>query len=325
MQALTRRSLVLGAIAAPVSAYAQGCYAQTWPTIRLVVPYPPAGSTDVMARLVQPELQRRLGTSVIVENRPGASGSIGTASVAKSPPDGSSWLFVFDNHAANPFVLGNLPFDTEKDLDPVLFIGTAPYVLATNPSKPFKTLADVIAAARARPGAVSYGSVGSGSVGHLAMALLSKQAGVRLVHVPYRGGGPAMNDAIAGHVDLLIGSTALAIPQIQAGTIRGVVQTGKARSPALGALPTVSESGFPNFEAYAWWGVFAPAGTPAEMITRFAAELAASLREPRIATQLTEGQQVTMALSGSQELRSFLAGQMKTWGAVAREFDIKGE
>src|SRR5262245_35350257 len=246
VQALTRRSLVLGAMAAPVSALAQASYAQTrdaqaWPTIRLVVPYPPAGSTDVMARLVQPELQRRLSTTVIVENRPGASGSIGTASVAKSPPDGSSWLFVFDNHAANPFVLGNLPFDTEKDLDPVLFIGTAPYVLATNPTKPFKTLADVVAAARARPDTVSYGSVGSGSVGHLAMALLSKQAGVRLVHVPYRGGGPAMNDAIAGHVDLLIVSTALAIPQIQAGTIKGVVQTGKARTATLAAVPTVSE------------------------------------------------------------------------------------
>src|SRR5262249_29527763 len=247
----------------------------------------------------------------IVENRPGASGSIGTASVAKSPPDGSSWLFVFDNHAANPFVLNNLPFDTEKDLDPVLFIGTAPYVLATNPSKPFKTLADVIAAARAKPDRVTYGSVGSGSVGHLAMALLAKQAGVRLVHIPYRGGGPAMNDAIAGHVDLLIGSTALAIPQIQAGTIRGIVQTGKVRTPTLASAPTATESGFPDFEAYAWWGVFAPAGTPGPMVARFAAELAASLREPRIATQLTEGQQITLALAGSQELRTFLAIQMK--------------
>src|SRR5262249_4753868 len=307
------------------TSYAQTSYAQTWPTIRLVVPYPPAGSTDVIARLVQPELQRRLSTTVIVENRPRAPGRIGTASGAQSPPARRPPVFVFDNHAANPFVLGNLPFDTEKDLDPVLFIGTAPYVLATNPSKPFRSLADVIAAARAKPDSVSYGSVGSGSVGHLAMALLSKQAGVRLVHVPSRGGGPAMTDAIAGHVDLLIGSTALAIPQIQAGTIRGVVQTGKARSPALGTVPTVSESGYPNFEAYAWWGVFAPAGTPGEMITRFAAELAASLREPRIATQLTDGQQVTMALAGSQELRSFLAGQMKTWSAVAREFGIKGE
>src|SRR5262245_13717844 len=167
--------------------------------------------------MVQPELQRRLGVTVIVENRPGASGSVGTAAVAKSPPDGNSWLIVFDNHAANPFVLGTLPYDTEKDLDPVLFIGTASYVVSTQTQKPFKTLGDVIAAAKARPDTVSYASVGSGSIGHLAIALLSKQAGIRLVHVPYRGGGPAVNDAVAGHVDLLVGSTALSIPQIQAG------------------------------------------------------------------------------------------------------------
>src|SRR6185436_13459069 len=181
------------------------------------------------------------------------------------------------NHAANPFVLPDLPYDTEKDLDPVLFIGTAPYVVSTQAQKPFKSLADVIAAAKAKPGAVSYASVGSGSVGHLAMAMLSKQAGVRLVHVPYRGGGPAMNDAVAGHVDLLVGSTALSIPQIQAGTIKAVVQTGKARTAALTSVPTVSESGFPDFEAYAWWGVFAPAGTPAAMVARFGAELTAAL------------------------------------------------
>src|SRR5499426_4595159 len=307
MRALSRRSVLLGAMAAPFGTSRRAHAQAAWPagTIRLVIPYPPAGSTDVIARLVQPDLQQRLGATVIVENRPGASGSVGTAAVAKSPPDGSSWLIVFDNHAANPFVLNNLPFDTEKDLDPVLLIGTAPYVLATNPSKPFKTLADVITAARTKPDTVSYGSVGSGSVGHLAMALLSKQAGVRLVHVPYRGGGPAMNDAIAGHVDLLVGSTALSIPQVQAGTIKAVAQTGKARTPALGTVPTVSESGFPDFEAYAWWGVFAPAGTPAAMVSRFGAELTATLREPRIATQLTEGQQITMALGGPQELRTF--------------------
>jgi len=321
VQTFTRRSVVLGALAAPASAFAQG-----WPaTVRLVVPYPPAGSTDVIARMVQPELQRRLGVTVIVENRPGASGSIGTAVVAKSPPDGSSWLIVFDNHAANPFVLNNLPFDTEKDLDPVLLIGTAPYVLTTHPAKPFKTLADVIAAARAKPDTVSYGSVGSGSVGHLAMALLSKQAGVRLVHVPYRGGGPAMNDAIAGHVDLLVGSTALSVPQIQAGALRAVAQTGKARTAALGAVPTVAEGGFAGFEAYAWWGVFAPAGTPKATIARFGNELAAILREPRVEKQLSETQQVSLMLGGPETLATFLREQMQTWGPIAREFDIKGD
>jgi tripartite-type tricarboxylate transporter receptor subunit TctC len=322
----TRRSLLLGAMAAALLAVR--AHAQTgWPagTIKLVVAYPPGGSTDVIARLVQPCLQERLATTVIIENRSGASGSVGTAAVAKSPPDGTSWLMVFDNHAANPFVLPDLPYDTEKDLDPVLLIGTAPYVVSTQPRKPLRSLSDVIAAAKAKPGTISYASVGSGSVGHLAMAQLSKRAGIELVHVPYRGGGPAMNDAIAGHVDLLIGSSALSIPQIQAGTIRAVAQTGKTRTPTLGAVPTISESGFPGFEAHAWWGVFAPAGTPKTIVSRFGTELTACLREERVAKQLTETQQISLALSGPEELRKFLSEQMRTWGPVAREHDIKAD
>jgi tripartite-type tricarboxylate transporter receptor subunit TctC len=327
VRALTRRSLMLGAMAAPFAVHRSGNAQAGWPsaTIKVVIPYPPAGSTDVMARLVQNDLQQRLGATVIIENRPGASGSVGTAAVAKSPPDGNSWLIVFDNHAANPFVLGTLPYDTEKDLDPVLFIGTAPYVVSTHPQKPFKTLGDVIAVAKAKPDAITYASVGSGSIGHLAMTLLSKQAGMRLVHVPYRGGGPAVNDTIAGHVDLLVGSTALSIPQIQAGTIRAVAQTGKTRTPMLGQVPTVAEGGFPGFEAYAWWGVFAPAGTPKAIVDRFGAELTACLREARVAKQLTETQQISLALGGPEELRKFLGEQMQVWGAVAREHNIKAD
>ena len=280
----------------------------------------------MIARLVQPCLQQRLGTTVIIENRAGASGSVGTATVAKSPPDGGTWLLVFDNHAANPFVLPDLPYDTEKDLDPVLFIGTAPYVVSTQAQKPFKSLADVIAAAKAKPGAVSYASVGSGSVGHLAMALLSKQAGVRLVHVPYRGGGPAMNDAVAGHVDLLVGSTALSIPQIQVGTIRAVVQTGSARTPALGAVPTVAESGFPGFAGQCLVGRCSRRrARPRQSAARFGAEVTACVREERVARQLTETQQVSLVLGGPEELRKFLADQMRVWGAVAREQDIKAD
>jgi tripartite-type tricarboxylate transporter receptor subunit TctC len=324
---LTRRSLMLGAMAAPFAVHTSGKAQAGWPAgnIKIVVPYPPAGSTDVMARLVQTDLQQRLGATVIIENRSGASGSVGTALVAKSPPDGNSWLIVFDNHAANPFVLGSLPYDTEKDLEPVLFIGTAPYVISTHPQKPFKTIGDVITAAKAKPDTISYASVGSGSIGHLAMALLSKQAGIRLVHVPYRGGGPAMNDTVAGHVDLLVGSTALSIPQIQAGTIKAVAQTGKTRTPTLGNVPTVAESGFPGFEAYAWWGVFAPAGTPKAIVDRFGAELTACLREARVARQLTEAQQVSLVLSGPEELRKFVGEQMRVWGAVARENNIKAD
>ena len=324
---LTRRSVIMAGVAAPLVAAPFVARAQSWPSgiIRLVVPYPPAGSTDAMMRLVQPTLQQRLGATIIIENRAGASGSVGTAAVAKSPPDGNTWLIVFDNHAANPFVLPNLPYDTEKDLDPVLLIGTAPYLLATGAMKPFQKLADVIAAAKAKPETLSYASVGSGSIGHLAMTLLSTQAGVKLVHVPYRGGGPAMNDAVAGHVDLLIGSTALSIPQVQAGKIRSIVQTGKTRAATLPDVPTAAESGFPGFEAYAWWGVFAPAGTPKPIIERFGAEMTACLRDERVARQLTETQQVTLMLGGPEQQRAFLAEQMRVWGAVVREHNIKGD
>jgi len=321
MRMLSRRYLLLGALVVPLTVHAQN-----WPAgnIKIVVVYPPGGSTDMIARLIQPHMQQRLGTTVIIENRAGGGGSIGTAAVAKSSPDGSTWAMVFDNHAANPFVFPSMPFDTEKDLDPVQLIGTAPYVLSTNAQKPFKTLAEVVAAAKTKPGTLSYATVGAGSVGHLAMELLWKQAGVRLVHVPYRGGGPAMNDLIAGHVDLLIASTAQSVPFIQAGSIRALAQSGKTRTSTLANVPAIAES-YPGFEAYAWWGVFAPAGTPKAIVSRFADELAASLREPGVAKQLNETQQVTFALGGPEELRKFVSEQMRLWGPVAREHNIQAD
>jgi len=321
MRMLSRRHLLLGALVVPLTVHAQN-----WPAgnIKIVVVYPPGGSTDMIARLIQPHMQQRLGTTVIIENRAGGGGSIGTAAVAKSSPDGSTWAMVFDNHAANPFVFPNMPFDTEKDLDPVQLIGTAPYVLSTNAQRPFKTLAEVVAAAKIKPGTLSYATVGAGSVGHLAMELLWKQAGVRLVHVPYRGGGPAMNDLIAGHVDLLIASTAQSVPFIQAGSIRALAQSGKTRTSTLANVPAIAES-YPGFEAYAWWGVFAPAGTPKAIVSRFADELAASLREPGVAKQLNETQQVTFALGGPEELRKFVREQMRLWGPVAREHNIQAD
>jgi tripartite-type tricarboxylate transporter receptor subunit TctC len=327
MPRLTRRSLVLGAVAAPFVVRAGVAQAQAWPpgTIRIVVPYPPGGSTDVIARIVQTGMQQRLGANVIVENKPGASGSIGTDLVAKSPKDGTTWLIAFDNHAANPFVLPKLPFDTEKDLDPVYWVGTAPYVIATQTEKPYKSLADVFAAAKARPGKINYASVGSGSIGHLAVVLLAKKAGVELVHVPYRGGGPAINDVMAGHVELLVGSIALSMPQIAAGKLRAVTQMGQARAAALHDIPTVAESGFPDIVADAWWGFFAPAGTPKSMVDSFRAETNAMLSEEKIAKQLSESQQVHFVRGGPEELRKFLHEQMRVWGAVVRENGITGE
>jgi tripartite-type tricarboxylate transporter receptor subunit TctC len=324
MTHVTRRALLAGsALALPAAAWAQGA----WPsgTIRIVVPFPAGGSVDAIARLVQPELQRRLGATILIENRAGASGSIGAALAAKSPPDGNTWLFVFDTHAVNPSLLPNLSFDSEKDLDPVLLIGTAPNLLATHPSRPFRTLADVIEAAKAKPGALTYATIGAGSLGHLTMVLLSKRAGASLAHVPYRGGGPAVNDAIGGHVDLIIGSAALLANQVAGGTLRPIAQTGEARHPALAAVPTVAESGFAGFTSRAWWGVFAPAGTPTPIQQRFRQELEAVLRQPEIAARLAEAQTMELSLGGPEALRAFFKEQMTTWGAVVRENGIKGD
>jgi len=326
MRGLTRRNLVLAAVAAPMVARAQG-NAETWPSgnIRIVVPYPPGGSTDVIARMVQPGLQQRLGTTVVVENKAGGSGSVGTDMIAKSPPNGSNWLFTFDNHAVNPFILPRLPFDTEKDLNPVFWVGTAPYVLCTQAQKPYRSFADVVTAAKARPNQINFASVGTGSIGHLAMVLLGRRAGIEWVHVPYRGGGPAMNDLIAGHVELLIGSIALAMPQIEPGAARAVVQMGRERASALPEVATLIESGFPGLEANAWWGFFAPAGTPRRIVDRFGAEVAAALGEERIRRQLAESQQVRFVLGGPDELGKFVHEQMQIWGAVVRENGITAD
>lgn len=322
MSRLTRRTVVAGAVFAPFVARAQ-----SWPSgpIRLVVPFPPGGSVDAVARLMQVGLQPRLGVNVVVENRPGASGSTATAYVAKSPPDGNTWLVVFDTHSVNPALLPNYPLDNEKDLDPVMLIATAPYVVASHPSRPYKTLAELIAAAKKTPGKISYASVGSGSIGHLAMVLLGKQAGANLTHVPYRGGAPAVNDAVAGHVDLVNGSAALLTPQIKAGRIRPIFQMGARRLPGLADVATVGEAGFPAAEANTWWGLYAPARTPRAIVDRFRSACIESLKEERAARQLTESQQMNMAFSSPEALRRFEQEQARIWSAVIRDNGIKGD
>jgi tripartite-type tricarboxylate transporter receptor subunit TctC len=321
---LTRRSLMAAALASPLVLRGQSAGAQNWPSgiIKIIVPFPPGGTVDPIARMVQPGLQQRLGATIVIENRPGGSGSAGAAAVAKAAADGNTWLFVFDTHAVNPF-LQNLPFDTEKDLDPVVLIGTAPNILAAHPSRPYGSFAELVAAAKQKPDILTYASVGSGSVGHLTMVQLTRQAGIQMVHVPYRGGGPAMNDAIAGHVDLIIGSAALVMPQIAAKTIKPLLQTGKSRITSLSSVPTAIESGFAGFESYAWWGVFAPAGTPPAVIARFGGALTETLREPAISKQISDTLQVTMLLGGPEEERKFLKAQMELWGPVVRANNIK--
>lgn len=226
---LTRR-LVLSAGASMLACPA---WAQQPSMTTLVVPFATGGSTDAMARLIQPGLQAKLGRTVLVENKPGAASSLGAAQVAKAPGDGSSLLVVFDSHATIPALIDKPALDIEKDLASVLLIGTAPYVLAAGAKKPFKSWADIVAAAKAGPGSVKYASTGLGTIGHLAISLLAKKSGIDLTHVPYRSGGLALNDALGGHVDLFVGSAAIAMPQLAAGQLRPVMQMGHERLAAL--------------------------------------------------------------------------------------------
>jgi len=323
MDRLTRRTILAGMAAAPLAAPLVA-RAQQAPVMRFIVPFPPGGTVDPIARLTQPMLQEKLGATIVVENRPGASGSIGAAQVAKAAPDGNTWLFVFDTHAANPFLI-NLPFDTEKDLAPVMLIGTAPYLLATHPSRPFKSFADIIKQSKEKPGSVSYATVGAGSIGHLAMALLTQRAGIEMTHVPYRGGGPAMVDALGGQVDTIIGSAALVTPQVKGGKLRAVMNTGEKRLASLPDVGTAVEAGFDGFSAYAWWGVFAPGGTPRPVIDRFAKALGEVLSDEKIARQLSDAQQIELVRGGPDELAKFFGQQMATWGKVVKEQNIKAD
>ena len=198
---ITRRNLLAASAAFAVTP----ALAQPAKNMTLVVPFPPGGSTDALARLLQSHLQTKLGRTVLVENKSGAAGSLGAVQVAKSAPDGATFLVTFDSHAVIPSILEKPGLDVEKDLVPVFLVGTAPYVVAANAERPYKNFADVVAACKANPGAIKYASVGIGTLGHLAMTVLGKKAGVEITHVPYRGGGPAMNDVLGGHVDLIVG------------------------------------------------------------------------------------------------------------------------
>jgi len=253
----------------------------------------------------------------------GAAGALGAAQVAKSAPDGATFLVTFDSHAVIPSILEKPGLDVEKDLMPVFLVGTAPYVVAANAERPYKTFADVIAACKANPGAVKYASVGIGTLGHLAMTVLGKKAGVEITHVPYRGGGPAMNDVLGGHVDLIVGSAALVTAQLGTNMLRPILQMGRERMSVLKDTQTAIEAGYPDFETLAWWGIFAPKDTPADVIASMAKSVKEILSEPTVAANLQETQQMSLLLADAKDFSTFFAKQVSIWGQVVRENNIK--
>jgi tripartite-type tricarboxylate transporter receptor subunit TctC len=311
-----------------VQVHAQGQVpgGQAWPArqpIRFVAVFPPGGSVDQVARILAQPLSQQLGQSVIVENKGGASGAIGTAAVASAPADGYTFAVVFDTHGVNPSLIPNLPYDTRKDLVPVILVGTSAMVIATYAGSDYKTFADVIAAARAKKN-VSYGSIGSGSLGHLAMALLGKNGGIDWQHVPYKGGGPLMQDAVAGHVPLSIGSVFVTKPHIDSKRMRPLAVTTSKRAAELPDVPTVAESGYPGFDAPAWWAVLAPAHTPPDILRRMNEELNKTLRSPDVAARLA-GQGITVIGGTSGNALTFIDKQIDTWAQVVKDNNIKAD
>ena len=321
-RALAALAVAFGILAALVPLAA----AQGWTTrpIRVIVPFPPGGTTDQIIRRIQPLLDQELKTTIVVENRSGASGSLGTAIAAKAEPDGTTFVMVFDSHAANPSLLANMPFDTLHDLAPVMLVGKSPMVLTTHPSTPYRSFADVLGAARKSPGAISYGTIGAGSLAHLTMSQIDNELKVSFTHVPYKGGGPLTTDALAGHVPLAIGTIALFSPHIQAGSLRPLAVTAAARAKQLPDVPTIVELGVTGFEAQSWWGLLAPAKTSPDIVARMNAAMAKALADPRVKQGLSE-QGVDYVLSSPDEFGTFIASEVARWAKVIKANNIVGE
>jgi tripartite-type tricarboxylate transporter receptor subunit TctC len=314
VKSIAKKILVLGACLIAFNASAQ-----SWPVkpITLVVTYPPGGGADAMARLIAPKLSDALGTPVVVENKPGASGQIGAALVAKAAPDGYTLMLDASSFAVNPALYPKIPYDSERAFRPIGVIALFPNVLLVNAQFAAKNVAELIAAAKQKKDSIAYASSGNGSAQHLAGALFESAAGVDMVHVPYKGGGPALNDVIGGQVPVFFGNLASSAQHIQSGRLRALAVTAAKRSATLPDVPTLAESGVANAEVYEWNAIFAPAGTPDAVISRLSQALAQALDNSdvknRIAQLGGELQKTT-----PESAKSFIAQQMTQWAKVVK-------
>jgi tripartite-type tricarboxylate transporter receptor subunit TctC len=300
--------------------------AQTYPDkpVRFVVPYPPGGGTDVIARIVQERMGAVLGQQVVIDNKGGAGGSVGTELVAKAAPDGYTVLFTLSSHTINPAIFPKLNFDTVKDFEPVGLVASLPQILVANPKVPANNLAELIALAKAKPGDLSYASVGNGSPGHLAGEMFKLRTGTQMTHIPYRGGGPAVTDVMGGQVPLLWVSIPAAAQFVKTGKLKALAVSTLKRTPAFPDVPTVHESGQPEFEVDSWYAMFVPAKTPRPVIERLNRALNTVLAEPTIRERLLA--QGADAVGGTPEaLGKVVAAELPKWAKLAKDANIKAD
>jgi tripartite-type tricarboxylate transporter receptor subunit TctC len=298
-----------------------------WPAkpVTFIVPYPPGGGTDVIARILQDPLSKQLGEPIIIDNRGGAGGSIGTNIAAHAVPDGYTFLFTLSSHSINPVIYNKLPFDTERDFRAVSMVASLPQLFAVNPSTPYQSFAELMAFVKENPGKMDFASVGIGSPSHMAGELLKMRLNAFMVHIPYRGGGPAVMATMAGDVPLLIVSIPAAMSQVRAGRLRPLAVSTRARTPILPDVPTVAEAtGLKGFEVDSWYAVFAPAKMPDEMVERMNREIAEVVRRPEIKAKLLE--QGAVGVSSTPEaLTATVRREIAEWRGVVARARIEGE
>ena len=318
---LTRRGLLTAMASVPFvpAARAQG----TWPDrpVRVMVPYPPAGGADTTARILYARLSETLGQQFVVENRGGAGGTIGEALLAKAAPDGYSILHDATAFSVNPFLYANLPFDYGKDFDPVFLVSLVPNILVVTPSVPVNTVADLIALAKASPDGITMASSGNGTLQHLCLELFKERTGLKITHVPYRGGGPAMTDVMAGQVKFFFSNGSSVVGFIKAGKLKAIAHTGKGRLASLPDIPPISDT-LPGFEAYEWNGVFVPHGTPRDIVQKLNAALNAALLSPQV-SQRFAALNIESRANTPDEFGAYVQGQMALWSRVVKEANIK--
>ncbi len=292
---------------------------EPWPArpVRVVVPFLAGGGADAVGRIMAQALSDRLGRPFVVENRPGGAGNIGTEAVARAAPDGYTMLVIGPNHATNPHLFARLPFDPMRDFAPISLLTSAPYVLVADPALPLRGFPDLLAMARARPGALSYGSAGNGTAGHLAMEMIKTATGIDMQHVPYRGSPPVLVDLMAGRIAVALDNVLSSGPGIAAGQLRALAVSGARRAPSLPEVGTIAEQGLAGFDVTVWQAALFPAGVDPAIVARASAEIAAGLRAPAVRQRLADiGVE---AIGGTPaELAAFLGAELARWGTVIR-------
>jgi tripartite-type tricarboxylate transporter receptor subunit TctC len=292
--------------------------------IRFVVPYPPGGGTDVIARIVQSRFQAALGQSILIDNRGGAGGSVGTEVVSKAAPDGYTVLFTLSSHTINPAIYPKLSFDTVRDFEPIGTVASLSQILVAHPAAPYNTVAELVALAKARPGTLSFASVGNGSPGHLAGELMKLKTGTSMLHVPYRGGGPAVTDVMGGQVPLLWVSIPAAAQFVKAGKLKALAVSTLKRSAAFPDVPTMVEAGVPDFEVDSWYAMFVPARTPKPVIERLNKALNEVVADPDIKSKLLA--QGSEGVGGTPEaLGKTVVVELARWAKLSKDAQIKGD